>query len=297
MPNESPPPQPEPGAHPVHEANRLSWNAATRAHNSHKPKQAEFLREGGSTLFSEEAELLGDLSGQRVLHLLCNSGQDSLSMARGAGQVTGVDISDEAIETARRLSAESGIPATFYRADVYAWLADAMAQPERFDTVYFSYGALCWLSDLEGFFGSAARLLNPGGRIVGVEFHPTGMMFDENWELSYPYSTGGEPFVEEDGIRDYVASSGEALAAGEYAAGEQAFKNPHPNYEFAWGMGEILTGLIDAGLILTHFREYPYSNGCAIWSEMELGEDRRWRMPQDTPGIPLMFSVVAMKPR
>ncbi|HHR0412405.1 TPA: class I SAM-dependent methyltransferase, partial [Pseudomonas aeruginosa] len=33
----------------LHEANRLSWNAATRAHNSHKADQAAFFRNGGST--------------------------------------------------------------------------------------------------------------------------------------------------------------------------------------------------------------------------------------------------------
>ena len=38
----------------LHEANRLSWNAATQAHNSHKIDQAGFLRRGGSTLFAEK---------------------------------------------------------------------------------------------------------------------------------------------------------------------------------------------------------------------------------------------------
>ena len=48
----------------LHEANRVSWNAATRVHNSHKGDQAQFLREGGSTLFPEDIALLGEISGQ-----------------------------------------------------------------------------------------------------------------------------------------------------------------------------------------------------------------------------------------
>ena len=32
----------------LHEANRLSWNEATRAHNSHKGDQAAFFRAGAS---------------------------------------------------------------------------------------------------------------------------------------------------------------------------------------------------------------------------------------------------------
>ena len=91
----------------LHEANRLSWNAATVAHNSHKGDQAAFFRKGGSTLFPEEARLLGDVKGLSVLHLQCNAGQDSLSIARLGAEVTGVDISDEAVDFATRLSQQS----------------------------------------------------------------------------------------------------------------------------------------------------------------------------------------------
>ena len=59
----------------LHELNRLSWNTATVAHNSHKGDQAAFFRAGGSTLFPEERELLGDVSGLRLLHLQCNAGR------------------------------------------------------------------------------------------------------------------------------------------------------------------------------------------------------------------------------
>src|SRR5262245_52108836 len=121
----------------LHEENRLSWNAATAAHNSHKADQAQFLAGGGTTLHPEELELLGPLAGQRVLHLCCNSGQDTLSLARLGAQVTGVDISDEAIAFALRLSADSGIPGAFARADVYDWLEQAHAAGQRFDRVFF----------------------------------------------------------------------------------------------------------------------------------------------------------------
>jgi hypothetical protein len=47
----------------LHEANRASWNEATRAHNAHKCDQAAFFRAGGSTLFPEELALLGDVRG------------------------------------------------------------------------------------------------------------------------------------------------------------------------------------------------------------------------------------------
>jgi 2-polyprenyl-3-methyl-5-hydroxy-6-metoxy-1,4-benzoquinol methylase len=97
----------------LHEKNRLSWNAAMPAQNSHKQDQAAFLRAGGSALFPEEGELLGEISGLSLVHLLCNDGEGTLSCANLGARVTGVDISDAAIQIARRLSVETGIPATF----------------------------------------------------------------------------------------------------------------------------------------------------------------------------------------
>ena len=133
----------------LHEANRLSWNAATQAHNSHKIDQAGFLRRGGSTLFAEELALLGDVRGLRIAHLQCNAGQDSLSLAALGALVTGVDISDEAIAFARRLSTDSGIAANFTRADIYDWLErEAAENPASYEIAFSSYGFLCWLSDL-----------------------------------------------------------------------------------------------------------------------------------------------------
>ena len=121
----------------LHEQNRLSWNEATKAHNSHKADQAAFFRAGGQKLGQPEVGLLGDLMGKSVLHLQCNAGQDTLSIKQlGAASVTGVDISDEAIDFARNLSAESGVVAEFHRADVYDWLAQAAMRNERWDIVY-----------------------------------------------------------------------------------------------------------------------------------------------------------------
>jgi 2-polyprenyl-3-methyl-5-hydroxy-6-metoxy-1,4-benzoquinol methylase len=109
-------------SNPHHEQNRRSWNLATAAHNRHKGDQAAFFRAGGSTLFPEEVELLGELEGRDLVHLQCNAGQDTLSLARLGARVTGVDISDAAVEFARTLSHEAGIPADFHRADVLDWI-------------------------------------------------------------------------------------------------------------------------------------------------------------------------------
>jgi SAM-dependent methyltransferase len=280
----------------LHEANRRSWNAVTPAHNSHKGDQAAFFRAGGSTLFPEEVELLGDVRGRSLVHLQCNAGQDTLSLARLGARVTGVDISDEAIAFARRLAAESGIPAAFERADVYEWLRRAGEDGRRFDVAFSSYGVLAWLSDVRAWARGIADVLEPGGRFVLMEFHPVLHMFEEDLSLRHPYSSGGEPIPFEEGIGDYVADSKDVLLPGVAVPGVEGFRNPHPTYEFTWGLGDVVQALIDAGLRIDTLREWTFMNGWKVFDGMQPLPGRRWRLPDGVPALPLMFGLVAAKP-
>jgi SAM-dependent methyltransferase len=277
----------------LHELNRRSWNAATRAHNSHKRDQARFLREGGTTLFSEDVELLGELNGKRLLHLCCNSGQDTLSLAgRHGATVTGVDISEEAISFARALSAESGIAARFERADVYDWVREAAARDERFDAVYFSYGAICWLSDLDLLFAGIGAVLAEGGRVVVLEYHPVLGLFDREWRLRHPYSMDGasEVIAWEPGVSDYVAEARGALSPSGHEEGVVGFVNPHPSFEFNHGLGAIATAIARAGLRIECMREYPYSNGFTFGAMRPLAGNR-FAPPEGFPALPLMYGL------
>jgi len=280
----------------LHEGNRRSWNAATVAHNSHKRDQAAFFRAGGSTLFPEEIALLGDIDGLRLVHLQCNAGQDTLSLGGRGARVTGVDISDTATDFARQLAHEAGIAADFERADVYDWFEHALDAGRRFDVAFSSYGALCWLSDLDAWARGLAAVLEPGGRFVCVEFHPVAMIFDPQWQPRYPYFAHGEPLVWEDGVSDYVALSGDALSPSGNEAGVRDFRNPHPSYEFQWSLGEVVDALLRAGLRLRRLREYPYANGWRGFDGMREGEGRRMYPPAAMPSLPLMYGLVAERP-
>jgi SAM-dependent methyltransferase len=281
----------------LHEQNRRSWNAATRAHNSHKQDQAAFLRGGGSTLFDEERELLGALSGRTLLHLCCNAGQDTLSLARLGAAVTGVDISDEAIAFAERLSEESGLAGRFERADVYDWLAQAAQHKRAFDRVFMSYGVLGWLSDLGALMRGVGGVLAHGGQLVLVEYHPFAVMFDDAGErLAYPYSSAGEAQPFSDGVQDYVARrGGAALTPSGWLDGERDFVNPHPSHEFCWSLSDVLQAILDADLRLERVREWTWSNGWKPFTNMRALDGRRFAMPEDTPQLPLMFGLVASR--
>lgn len=278
----------------VEQQNRQSWNAATLAHNSHKGDQAQFFRRGGSTLFPEELELLGELKGRSLLHLQCNCGQDSLSLATLGALVTGVDIADEAISFATALSRDTGIPAAFHREDVVQWLRQAASQGLQYDIVFSSYGVLCWLPDLRAWAQGVASVLKPGGRLVLVEFHPFALCFDEHWALKYDYFNT-QPMVFPEGVGDYVAESGEGLLLSGKTEGMQEFENPYPSVEFSWGLAKLVGVLLEAGLRLRKLEEYPYSNGWKGFKQMHEGPGRRMYAPVGQAGVPLMYGLEASR--
>lgn len=276
----------------LQEDNRRSWNEATKAHNSHKGDQAKFFQEGGSTLHPEEAELLGDLTGLKVAHLLCNSGQDTLSLARAGAIATGVDISDEAIEFARKLSRDTGIAATFHRADVFEWLEQT---DERFDLAYSSYGVVHWISDLNRWARGITRILKPGGHFVLVEFHPFTFIFNRDWQHTSGYFPAEAERIDhyEEGVIDYVVRDNQVNRPYTYQKGIENFVNPYQSHTFIWTLGEIVTALGSAGLLVEVLREYPHTIGMRFNRMRQ--EAHRMLPPEDVPNLPLLYGIRARR--
>jgi SAM-dependent methyltransferase len=272
--------------------NRRSWNAVVPAHVSHRVGEAAFLRAGGLTIFAEERALLEPLAQQRLLHLLCNTGQDTLSFAQLGATVTGVDLSDTAIAYAQQLSRDSGIAATFICAEVLAYLAAAQAAGQQFMRIYAGYGVICWLADLAQFAQGVAALLAPGGRFVLMEFHPTSNMFNPEWQFTQPYPQGGTPFTL-DGVGDYVGAAAGSLTPAGFATGITDFQNTEPCTLFCWGIGDVVTAFAQAGLRIAALHEYCYVNGERPFMRMQLDAARRLSPPADVPALPLMYGLVA----
>jgi SAM-dependent methyltransferase len=279
----------------LREQNRVSWNAVVGALESHRGDLSRYLREGGSTLFREERDLLGELEGRYLVHLQCNSGGDTVSLARLGATVTGVDISDEAVSSARDLARKTGVRITFERADVYDWLQKASREGRRFDVAFASYGVICWLPDLRGWAGGIAGILNPGGRFVLVDFHPAADIFDRDWNHVHDYPSGGEPLLLDAGVGDYVAASNGGLTPAGFVGGVRDFENSASCHLFRWGLGEVVTALAEAGLRITALREYPYANGERKFTRMRELREKRMVPPEDVPQIPLMYGIRAEK--
>ncbi len=137
-------------------ANGKAWDAVAKAHyeNYHVEKLL-----AGEPLLNElvKAEV-GDVRGKSLIHLLCHIGTDTLSWGLLGAQVTGVDISEEALQYARKLAGQTGIEATFIQSDVMELPGKTQA---AYDIVYASIGVLYWIPDIDRFAVIVRQSLKP----------------------------------------------------------------------------------------------------------------------------------------
>lgn len=259
------------------EINRHAWNLRTSVHKDSAFYDLAGFKEGKTSLNPLELEALGDVRGKKLLHLQCHFGQDTLSWARLGAQVTGVDLSDEAIALARQLNQELGLDAAFVCCNVYDLPQHLAGQ---FDLVFTSYGVLGWLPDLARWAQVVAHFLKPGGTFFLAEFHPVVWMFNNSFtQVQYSYFNNGGPIIEE-------------------STGTYTDRNAPIQYkEYSWNhsLSEVLEPLLRQGLQLVRFQELPYSYYNCFANTVQ-GEDGFWRIKGLEGKLPLMYAVKLVKP-
>ncbi|MSU61367.1 MAG: class I SAM-dependent methyltransferase [Pedosphaera sp.] len=257
------------------DANRTAWNVRAQLHVRSKFYDVEGFVAGRSSLGGLEVELLGDARGKRVLHLQCHFGKDTLLLARMGADVTGLDMSETAIDEARKLTERCGLKADWVLSNVIDH------RPELdglFDIVFTSYGAIGWLPDLKPWAANVARYLKPGGRFVFVEFHPAVWMFDNDFtRVTYSYFNR-EVIVEEE--------------EGSYADQSAAIKLP--TYSWNHGLGELLQELLGAGLRIERLTELDGSpHDC--FKKTVKGKDGLYRIAGMEGQLPMVYGLSAVK--
>jgi SAM-dependent methyltransferase len=230
---------------------------------------------------------LGDLSGLDVVHLQCHIGTDTVSLDRlGAGSVVGYDFSPSAVAAARALAARAGSPATFVEGELYDAVSGLGAG--RFDLVFTGIGALIWLPDITGWAQVVATLLRPGGRLHLREAHPMLLTLDEartdaTVAVKYPaFGAVGATCLDENTSYE---GDGTPLAHT-------------TTYQWNWSIGEVVTAVLDAGLVLellTEHRTVPWNALDGLMREVPpLGE---WELADDPDRLAATYTLQASKPR
>lgn len=257
-------------------ANRDLWNQRTAVHLGSSFYNLEGFKKGETALTPVELKELGDVSGKSLLHLQCHFGMDSLDWARRGAKVTGVDLSDTAIEEARKLNTELGLDADFVCCNVLDTCEYVKGQ---FDIVFTSYGTIGWLPDLAPWARVVAEKLKPGGLFYLAEFHPVVWMFDDEFtRIAYSYEN-----------REVIVTENQ----GTYTDRNAAISGK----EYSWNhsISEVLNALVDAGLRLTRFNEYMFSPYPCFRNTVETAPGQ-WEIRGMEGKLPMMYSVMAVKP-
>lgn len=257
------------------EINRNSWNNRTEIHLKSEFYDLDGFLNGKNSLNEIELDLLGDIKGKTILHLQCHFGQDTISLNRLGAEVTGVDLSDKAIESARKIAKETHSDAKFICCDIYD-LSNHL--DEKFDIVFTSYGTIGWLPDLDKWAKIISGYLKPGGKFVFVEFHPVVWMFDDDFEkIGYRYFNSGE-IIE--------------TVEGTYADRNAGFQSTSVTWNH--GISEVVNSLLNNGLEIKSLNEFDYSPYNCFNKTIEF-ESKKYRIEHLDDKIPMVYSINAVK--
>jgi SAM-dependent methyltransferase len=266
--------------------NQANWDERVPAHVA-SPGYAvqDFLADPGflSDVVRFDLPLLGDVRGLRGVHLQCHIGTDTVSLARLGAAMTGLDFSAPAVAAARELAAATGAEATFVCSELYD--APDVLDRASFDLVYTGIGALGWLPDIRRWAGVVAALLRPGGRLFIREGHPMLWTLDDERAdelivVKYPYFEQADPMVFDQG--------------GTYVETDAVFEH-NLTHEWNHGLGEIVTALLDAGLVLTGLTEHDSVPWEALPGKMKRAGGGEWQLADNPARVPHSYTLRALK--
>jgi len=268
----------------IHADNALAWNQTRRWYEARVEEALPSLADGGSTLHPLEQRILSGLRPledwcDRAVHLQCAAGLDTHSLLNhGAAHCVGVDIAGDLVEAATDLSRRLGVQdrASFVQADVLDLPSDLRGTA---DLVYTGKGAVHWMFDLAAWSRSVAQLLRPGGVFILFDFHAMMWMFRSD-----------SPDVQASGV-SYFAPT---ISYTEWAPGHVGDLDLPPDQLKRkrlrpWPPSAVIQGLLDNGLTLRAFGEYPDSLS-PHWSAYPQWEDA------DRRTVATTYSVIAIKP-
>lgn len=253
-------------------ANKQSWGLIAQEH--YEAFKARLLAQE-STLSPTVIQELGDIRGKRLIHVQCNTGADTVSLARLGATVTGTDLVPANIHYARRLAEDCGVhDARFIESNTLE-LMDR--HQEKYDVVFTTEGVLCWLPDLYLWARNVRHLLADDGFLYVLDSHPVYMLWDEDRlpELVVKY-----PYFQKVADQD------------EWIGGYASPGRPGTNYSWMYTLGEIVTALSQAGLHIEWLHEFDWIFFKAAEGMVQDAQGN-WVFPQYRDRLPFTFSLKA----
>jgi len=219
-------------------ANELAWAKLSKDHYETYKKR---LLDPNTKLNPLVEEALGDIKGKKVLHLQCNTGADSILLARKGAIVTGVDLVEENIKYAEQLAKDFNMDnLKFVASDVLKLIGKI---DDQFDLIVTFDGVIGWLPDLRLWGKVIHHYLKKDGVFYLHDAHPLALVFDEE-QMTKGQMIARYPYFGKDPDMDpYI---------GGYASEAKLAENYYWNHT----MEDIIMGLINNNLTLTSIKEH-----------------------------------------
>lgn len=221
------------------ESNKHAWSQVSKDHYEYFKKA---LTEGTYQLNSHIQKEIGNLSGKSIIHLQCNTGADTIMLARISASAVGVDLVPDNILYAKKLADDMNVTnIEFIESDIMELSAK---HNEKYDVVFVSEGAIGWLPDLAKWGQTIRHLLKDDGYFYIFESHPFALMLDEGklsngiTEIKYPYFKKKPDFDS---------------TIGGYAS---EVKHGVETFFWQYKVSDVINSLSAAGLRIEYFNEF-----------------------------------------
>ena len=227
--------------------NRERWNGLVRAGILYSRPKLE-LDEASAREMVDEAGLLGDLRGKRLLVLAGGGGQQSAALGLLGAQITVLDLSDEQLANDKRAADHYGLSPVLLQGDMRDLSRFA---EDAFDIVYQPF-SINFVPDVRTVFAGVARILKAEG-LYHVQWHnPYTQTFNpDDYDPNRGYSSNS---TYADGEVDNVAIYGSDSWGVEDEDGVKS-EVPGPR-EFRHTMKTFINCLIDSGFEILAFDEH-----------------------------------------
>ena len=142
----------------------------------HPPGSKEFFEDLAEYRYEKNSYLprlvdFNGYSGKRLLELGCGVGIDLANFAKGGAQVTGIDLSETAINLARQNFRNHDL-----EGDLRVMDGENLDFPEAAFDVVFAHGLFPYVADPQRLTDEAYRVLKPGGEFIAQVYNRKGWL-------------------------------------------------------------------------------------------------------------------------
>lgn len=230
-------------------ANRAMWDETAAIHAN--ARLEALLKAAANSDFSTfdavESQVFGKLGlpGKAVAQPCCNNARELVSAKKaGAARCVGFDFSTPFLLQGEQIAKAAGVEVELVNANVTQIPDEYFG---CFDIVYVTVGAIGWLPDAQLFLSTAARLLRPAGHLFLYDMHPALFLFDDQQPAPTQPQLCRSYFQREPAVFENCPDYFDPTAIVK-----------SPSFWFQHTLGDVLSGVLRAGLTLVDFQEYPH---------------------------------------